>query len=406
MLDAKTIEIVQSTVPVLKEHSKQIGKRFYELLFEKAPDLYNMFNQTNQKRGIQQEALGYAVYAAGEHITNLEAIKPVIERISQKHRALGVKAEQYPVVGETLLQAVKDILGDAASDDIIEAWGKAYGYIANAFIELEEDLYKETESQPGGWEGYRSFYIDKKVEESDNVTSFYLKPKDDKTIASYKAGQYLTLAAAVPGEEYTHVRHYSLSEAPGNDYYRISVKREDAYDRAPAGIVSTYLHEQVQTGYTLKFSAPAGDFVLDHSEQPAVLISGGIGITPLLSMLNTIVEKQPTRHVTFIHATINGKTHAFKDHVAQLDNSNENITSFICYSSPNKEDQLGADFDKEGYIDLELLRSLIPSKEAVFYFCGSIPFMETILKALHRWDVPNEQIHYEVFSPVAILGEK
>ncbi|MCP1191480.1 NO-inducible flavohemoprotein [Priestia flexa] len=406
MLDAKTIEIVQSTVPVLKEHSKQIGKRFYELLFEKAPDLYNMFNQTNQKRGIQQEALGYAVYAAGEHITNLEAIKPVIERISQKHRALGVKAEQYPVVGETLLQAVKDILGDAASDDIIEAWGKAYGYIANAFIELEEDLYKETESQPGGWEGYRSFYIDKKVEESDNVTSFYLKPKDDKTIASYKAGQYLTLAAAVPGEEYTHVRHYSLSEAPGNDYYRISVKREDAYDRAPAGIVSTYLHEQVQTGYTLKFSAPAGDFVLDHSEQPAVLISGGIGITPLLSMLNTIVEKQPTRHVTFIHATINGKTHAFKDHVAQLDNSNENITSFICYSSPNKEDQLGADFDKEGYIDLELLRSLIPSKEAVFYFCGSIPFMEAILKALHRWDVPNEQIHYEVFSPVAILGEK
>lgn len=91
MLDSKTIEIVQSTVPVLKEHSKQIGKRFYELLFEKAPDLYNMFNQTNQKRGIQQEALGYAVYAAGEHITNLEAIKPVIERISQKHRAIGGK---------------------------------------------------------------------------------------------------------------------------------------------------------------------------------------------------------------------------------------------------------------------------------------------------------------------------
>ncbi len=142
MLDSKTIEIVQSTVPVLKEHSKQIGKRFYELLFEKAPDLYNMFNQTNQKRGIQQED------AAGEHITNLEAIKPVIERISQKHRAIGVKAEQYPVVGETLLQAVKDVLGDTASDEIIEAWGQAYGYIANAFIELEEALYEETESQP------------------------------------------------------------------------------------------------------------------------------------------------------------------------------------------------------------------------------------------------------------------
>ncbi|MEH7140069.1 NO-inducible flavohemoprotein [Priestia megaterium] len=406
MLDSKTIEIVQSTVPVLKEHSKQIGKRFYELLFEKAPDLYNMFNQTNQKRGIQQEALGYAVYAAGEHITNLEAIKPVIERISQKHRAIGVKAEQYPVVGETLLQAVKDVLGDTASDEIIEAWGQAYGYIANAFIELEEALYEETESQPGGWEGYRSFYIDKKVEESDNVTSFYLKAKTEKGIASYKAGQYLTLAANVPGEKYTHIRHYSLSEAPGKDYYRISVKREDAHDGAPAGIVSNYLHKQVQTGDTLKFSAPAGDFVLDHSELPVVLISGGIGITPLLSMLNTIVEKQPTCKVTFLHASINGKTHAFKEHVAQLNRNNENVTSFICYSSPNEGDRLGTDFDKEGYIDLELLQSVVPSKEAVFYFCGSIPFMEAILKALRRWDIPNERIHYEVFSPVAILGEK
>ena len=139
MLDAKAIEIVQSTVPVLKEYSKPIGKRFYELLFSKAPDLYNLFNQTNQKRGIQQEALGYAVYAAGEHITNLEAIMPVITRVTEKHRAIGVVPEQYPVVGETLLQAVKDVLGDAATDEIIDAWGKAYGYIADAFIGIEKN---------------------------------------------------------------------------------------------------------------------------------------------------------------------------------------------------------------------------------------------------------------------------
>jgi nitric oxide dioxygenase len=239
-----------------------------------------------------------------------------------------------------------------------------------------------------------------------NVTSFYLKAKNEKGIASYKAGQYLSLATNVRGEKYTHIRHYSLSEAPGKDYYRISVKREDAHDGAPAGIVSNYLHKQVQTGDTLKFSAPAGDFVLDHSELPVVLISGGIGITPLLSMLNTIVEKQPTCKVTFLHASINGKTHAFKEHVAQLNRNNENVTSFICYSSPNEGDRLGTDFDKEGYIDLELLQSVVPSKEAVFYFCGSIPFMEAILKAIRRWDIPNERIHYEVFSPIAILGEK
>ncbi|WP_260399024.1 NO-inducible flavohemoprotein [Peribacillus simplex] len=365
-----------------------------------------MFNQTNQKRGVQQEALGYAVYAAGEHITNLEAIKPVIERISQKHRAIGVIPEQYPVVGETLLQAVKDVLGDTASDEIIEAWGKVYGYIADAFIDLEKGLYEETKSQPGGWEGYRSFYIDKKVKESDTVTSFYLKAKDQKAIASYKAGQYLTLKAAIPGEKYTHIRHYSLSESPGKDYYRISVKRENAHDDAPAGIVSNYLHKQVQTGDTLEFAAPAGDFVLDHTELPVVLISGGIGITPLLSMLNTLAEKLPKRQVTFIHATTNSKTHAFKEHLAQLKNKNKHVTSFVCYSSPNEKDRVGHDFDKEGYVDLDLLQSIVPSKEAIFYFCGSLPFMEAIHKALQRWGVPREHIHYEVFSPVAILGEE
>jgi nitric oxide dioxygenase len=406
MLDAKTIEIVQSTAPVLKEHSKPIGKKFYELLFSKAPDLYNLFNQTNQKRGIQQEALGYAVYAAGEHITNLEAIKPVIKRVTEKHRAIGVKPEQYPVVGETLLQAVKDVLGDAATDEIIEAWGKAYGYIADAFIEIEKNLYEETEHQPGGWEGYRSFNIDKKIKESDVVTSFYLKPTDGKPIASYHAGQYLTLKAEIPGEKYTHIRHYSLSDSPGKDYYRISVKREDVHGDAPSGIVSNYLHRQLQVGDTLQFSAPAGDFELDNTDLPVVLISGGIGITPLLCMLNTIIEKQPQRQVTFIHATSNSQTHAFKDHLQQIVNEHQNIKSFVVYGAPTEADRTSGHFDKEGYVGLDFLQSIVPSKEANFYFCGPIPFMEAINEALNKWSVSKDHIHYEVFSPLAILGEK
>ncbi|MCR8871433.1 NO-inducible flavohemoprotein [Peribacillus frigoritolerans] len=406
MLDAKTIEIVQSTAPVLKEHSKPIGKRFYELLFSKAPDLYNLFNQTNQKRGIQQEALGYAVYAAGEHITNLEAIKPVIKRVTEKHRAIGVKPEQYPVVGETLLQAVKDVLGDAATDEIIEAWGKAYGYIADAFIDIEKNLYEETEHQHGGWEAYRSFNIDKMIKESDVVTSFYLKPTDGRPIASYHAGQYLTLKAEIPGEKYTHIRHYSLSDSPGKDYYRISVKREDAHGDAPSGIVSNYLHRQLQVGDTLQFSAPAGDFELDNTDLPVVLISGGIGITPLLSMLNTIIEKQPQRQFTFIHATRNSQTHAFKDHLQQIVNEHQHIKSFVVYGAPTEADRTSGHFDKEGYVGLDYLQSIVPSKEANFYFCGPIPFMEAINEALNKWSVSKDRIHYEVFSPLAILGEK
>ncbi|WP_419881521.1 NO-inducible flavohemoprotein [Peribacillus sp. B-H-3] len=406
MIDEKTISIVQATAPVLKEHSKEIGKRFYKLLFEKSPDLYNIFNQTNQKRGLQQEALGYAVYAAGEHITNLDAIKPVIERISQKHRAIGIKAEQYPVVGETLLDAVKDVLGDAATDEIIEAWGKAYGYISDAFIELEKKLYAETKSQTGGWEGYRSFIVEKKVKESDEVTSFYLRPEDGKEIAGYKAGQYLTIKAKVPGEEYTHIRHYSLSEAAGKDYYRISVKREDEHDISPEGIVSNFLHNHIQTSDLLPFSAPAGDFVLEQGDLPVVFISGGIGITPVFSMLQTLANEKTARKITFIHSSRNSNTHAFRKDLKQLAGQHSNITSLVCYDVPTEEDRTSQNFDREGYIDLNFLKANAGTMDAQFYLCGSLPFMETIIKALDEWGVSKEHVHYESFSPVAILGEE
>ncbi|RKQ37596.1 NO-inducible flavohemoprotein [Oceanobacillus halophilus] len=406
MLDDKTVEIVQSTAPVLKEHSKEIGLKFYELLFSKAPELYNLFNQTNQKLGIQQEALAYSVYAAGEHITNLDAIMPVITRVTEKHRAIGVRADQYPLVGETLLEAVKDVLGETATDETMDAWGKAYNYIADAFIEIENKLYEEAREQPGGWDGFRAFTVQKKEPESKEVTSFYLVPADGKKIATYQPGQYITVKARIPGEEYTHIRHYSISDAPGKNYYRISVKREDASNNAPEGIVSNFLHEQINEGDSIDISAPAGDFVQDNQEQdfPLVLISGGIGITPLISMLNTVTVEQPEREVIFIHATTNSQTHAFKDHVKQLAESHSTLKSIVCYDAPTDVDRNNGNFDKEGFIDLDLIRTFVPNKDAMFYFCGPIPFMKAINGALQQWDVNEEHIHFEVFNPIAILG--
>ena len=406
MLDSKTIEIVKSTAPVLKEHSAQIGKRFYELLFRKAPELNNIFNQTNQKRGVQQEALGYVVYAAGEYITNLDALTSVIRRITEKHRAIGVKPEQYSIVGETLLEAVKDVLGDAATDEIIEAWGKAYSFIADAFISIEKELYDETENQVGGWPDYRTFVVDKKEKETEEVTSFYLKPQDGQSIAKYKAGQYLTIKANIPGETYTHIRHYSLSDAPNSEHYRITVKREEASHDDPDGLVSNYLQEHVQVGDTLEFSAPAGDFIIATTEEPLVFISGGIGITPVLSMLNTVVKEQPDRQVTFIHATANSGTHAFKEHLLEMEKRHHNVKSVVCYSSPTAHDREARNFDFEGRIDLKWLQTVVPSKKADFYFCGSIPFMESIYRILTEWGIEQANIHYEAFSPLAMLGEK
>ncbi|MCM3782173.1 NO-inducible flavohemoprotein [Neobacillus mesonae] len=405
MLDAKTIEIVKSSAPVLKLHSHEIGKQFYEMLFNKVPDLLNLFNQSNQKRGIQQEALGYVVYAAGEHITDLESLNSVIRRISEKHRSLGIKADQYPIVGETLLEAVKVVLGDAATDEIIDAWGQAYGYIADAFIRLEDELYKEAESQPGGWSGFRRFIVEKKERETEEVANFYLKPEDGRAIPVFKAGQYLTIKAEIPGQPYTHFRHYSLSEAPGQNYFRISVKREDAVHQDPEGIVSHYLHDQVQEGDSLLFSAPAGDFILHSNERPVVLISGGIGITPLYSMLNEIVNTRPQREVTFVHATSNSKRHTFQTDIAELARTKNHVRSYVCYDSPTEEDRTAHLYDKEGRIDLDVLLSVKPAGSAEYYFCGSVPFMESIAKLLRQLNVPKEDIHYESFSPLAMLEE-
>jgi nitric oxide dioxygenase len=404
MLSEKTIEIIKSTVPVLEKYGEQITKHFYQTMFANHPELLNIFNHVNQKEGKQQKALAASVYAAAQHIDNLEAILPVVKRIAHKHRSLGIKPEHYPIVGKYLLMAIKDVLGDAATDEIIEAWKEAYGVIADVFIQVEAEMYKETEEAEGGWKDFCKFVVAKKVKESDVITSFYLTPEDGGAISEFLPGQYVSVKLNIPGEEYTHIRQYSLSDAPGKDYYRISVKREAATEQKPAGIVSNYLHDHIQEGDILELSAPAGDFTLTMTDDtPVVLISGGVGITPMLSMLNTLAERQAERKVTFIHAAINGKVHAFHEHVSKLAKENKNISYYVCYQSPSEEDRQKQHFAKEGFIDLEWVQSIVKDKNADFYFCGPVPFMKTVYHALKEWGVPEERIHFEFFGPMGDL---
>lgn len=404
-MNTEQLNIVKSTAPLLKEHSSALGARFYKLLFSRVPALKNMFNQTNQKRGIQQDALVYAIYATGENINNLDNIKPLIMRVAEKHVALGVQPEHYTIVGETVLQAVKDVLGDAATDEIIEAWGAAYDIIADAFISIEKDMYAEKENTTGGWKDFRDFEIFKKVEESDLVTSFYLKPTDGRPVSSYKPGQYLTVKLDIEDDPHTHLRHYSLSDAPGKNHYRISVKREPGHGDIPDGIVSTHLHQHIKEGDILPFAVPAGDFSLNKEGLPIVLISGGIGLTPLISMLNSLVETKTHRPIIYIHATQNSSTHAMKDHIDNIISEHDNVKSYVVYDSPTPEDKERYNFDKEGFIDLGWLKTIVPNNQANFYYCGPLPFMTAINKALKAWNVPAERMHYEVFNPITVLDE-
>jgi nitric oxide dioxygenase len=402
MLDQKTIEIIKSTVPVLEVHGEQITTVFYKTMFENHPELLNIFNHANQKQGRQQRALAGTVYAAAKYIDNLEAILPVVNQIAHKHRSLGILPEHYPIVGKHLLIAIKEVLGDAATDEIINAWAAAYGVIADAFISVEAEMYDEAANQRGGWKDFRPFIVAKRVEESEVITSFYLKPVDGKAIAAFKPGQYISIKLEIEGEEFTHIRQYSLSDAPGKDYYRISVKKEAGME-TPDGKVSNYLHNNVEEGEVLQISAPAGDFFLDTEKNtPVVLLSGGVGLTPMVSMLNTVAELQPEKEVTFIHAAQNGKVHALKEEVAATA-AKAKVNSVVFYDQPTEEDRQNNSFDVEGYITKEWLKENVNLEQSDFYFCGPVPFMKAVNSALKDLGVTEDRIHFEFFGPMASL---
>lgn len=404
MLSQNTIRVIKSTVPVLEVHGTAITKRFYQMMFENHPELLNVFNHANQKQGRQQAALANAVYAAALHIDRLETILPAVKQIAHKHRSLGIRAEQYPIVGKHLLAAIKDVLGDAATDEILQAWAEAYGVIANVFITVEAGMYDQAENQEGGWAGFRAFRVERIVQESEAIRSFYLAPEDGGPIAAFEPGQYVSVRLSVPGDPYTHIRQYSLSDAPGRPYYRISVKREDGSEGADGGVASRYMHASVKVGDTLSLSAPAGDFVLDvRDARPVVLLSGGVGLTPMVSMLKTLAERYPARQVTFIHAARGGKLHAMREEVEAVARENPQVGIYWCYSEPTAEDRDARAFHKEGFIDAEWLNAVVPNRDAAYYFCGPIPFMAGVNGALKSLGVPDADIRYEFFGPAGKL---
>lgn len=400
MLSKETIGVIKSTVPILAERGTEITSHFYKRMFHHHPELLNIFNHANQQRGRQQTALANALLAAASHIDQLENILPTVKQIAHKHRSLGVKKEHYPIVGENLLAAIKEVLGDAATEEVISAWKEAYQVIADVFINVEQEMYDEAEKMEGGWRFFKPFIVAEKVKESDVITSFYLKPKDGAPVPYFMPGQYITVKITIDGEKYVLNRQYSLSDAPGKDYFRISVKRE-AEPNQPSGKVSNYLHDHIQVGDELELSAPAGDFVLDvHQLTPVVLIGGGVGVTPLMSMLHSIAKENPARPVTFIHAAKNEAVRAFDKEVKDVVTLLPNGTSFICYDQPIQN----GNGDHKGKITKDVLEKFI-HPAADYYICGPVPFMKAIVSYLEELKVADEKIHYEFFGPSMLMKQ-
>jgi len=400
MLSQKTIEIIKSTVPVLEVHGTKITTVFYKNMFAAHPELLNIFNHTNQKQGRQQTALANTVLAAAKNIDKLETILPVVHQIAHKHRSLAVKAEHYPIVGKFLLQSIKEVLGEAATDEIINAWAEAYGVIADVFITIEKEMYTEAENQEDGWSDYKNLKVIDKVMESECITSFYLAAEDGSSLPAFKPGQYISIRLSIPGEQFLFNRQYSLSASPNKKYYRISVKKE-AESSKPAGRVSNYLHDKINIGDIIEATAPAGEFTLNNPSEgkKLVFLSGGVGITPFMSMLNDIADKQLNLEVNFVHAARNGKVQAFKKELQELKGKLPNFHLSYLYDAPSEEDQKDIHFRKAGFIDTEWLKSNIANKNADYYLCGPVPFLKNILSALKELGVDDASIHYEFFGP-------
>lgn len=397
MASKKTIEIVKSTASVLQEHGETITKVFYKLLFSNHPELRDVFNMTHQQKGSQQKVLANAIFQYAVYIDKLDMMGDAVESIAQKHTSLSIAKEHYPIVGKYLLIAIKEVLGDAASGEVIDAWAEAYGDLAAIFIQREEEIYSDRNNLKGGFRGTKEFVVVNKVEENSVITSFYLKRKDGEPVPFFTSGQYIALTVTIPGTEHKHTRNYSMSDTNDKEYLRISIKKELGN---PEGIVSNHLHNNVEIGDVLHIGMPSGEFVLKKTENPIVFIAGGVGITPLLSMYKEAIKNEK-QEITFIQCTLNSDSHAFAKEIKEM--KRENVTLSTIYSLPLSEDRIGTDYDYKGFLTSEIIKDLNIASNSDFYFCGPTPFMANTLEILEELHVASENINYEFFGPVEEL---
>lgn len=391
------IELVKATVPVLRENGVALTGYFYNRMLGNNPALKETFNMGHQRSGAQAQALAGAVLAYAENIEDPSVLLPVVELIAHKHVSLNIQAPDYSIVGENLLHSISEVLNISMEDPLIAAWAAAYGQLADLFISTEKAIYDQHQQTKGSWLGWRNFKIAKKVIESDEITSFYLAPVDGGDLPNYEAGQYISVRVFVPELNLRQPRQYTLSTSPQADYLRISVKREDAKGELAEGWVSNTLHSLAE-GSEIEVSAPTGNFYLIDSKKRNVFISGGVGLTPMIAMLNQLVTLDMPQPVTFIHACRSSQVHAMKQHIHDLKAKFPRLSTFTAYEFPHDGDVFGVDYEAAGRLDLGSMDAAILPTTADYYLCGPMPFMAEQHKALVARGIPAENIHSEAFG--------
>lgn len=394
-LSTATVATLKACGPILQAHKQAVGQTFYKNLFREHPELRSMFNMSNQEA--QAGALSGAVVAFCQHGGQVEALASPIAKIIQRHVALDVRPEQYSVVGNTLLDTLEEVLGkETFSPPVKTAVAEGYFYLADLLVAEEGELNRKRRETKGGWQGWKQFRMTRKEKETSLHTSFYFLPADGGTPVTFQAGQYITVRLQPPGSDHPVVRSYSLTGTGEAGEYRITVKREEK------GLVSSFLHKEMQPGDVLEVTAPAGDFILMPGPEAQVFIGAGTGITPLYSMMKEAAAQPDTQGILLYRAH-HAHWHPLKSKLLSLLSSSPNLSAVFQYTGPESQQQ--ADMARVSILppampwDVDTLASLLPGKECKAYVCGPTGFTQATLDNLKTAGVKEDGIFHECFGP-------
>ncbi|MFI7294467.1 globin domain-containing protein [Streptomyces sp. NPDC050121] len=392
MLSPESAAVVRATLPAVGGALDEITTRFYGSMFADQPELLDgLFNRGNQASGEQRQALAGSIASFAQALLANPDARPddLLARIAHKHAALGVTEDQYTIVHKYLFRAIGDVLGEAVTPEVAAAWDEVYWLMAGALIAQEARLYQEAQVDPR--KPWRQWTVVERREETPDVASFLLRPADDGLLPQARAGQYVSVKVTMP-DGIHQTRQYSLSNAPGDRLRRITVKRVPSIADAPEGEVSNQLHRSVRAGDELTLSAPFGDVVLDDADTPLVLVSAGIGCTPIVGMLEHLAATGSSRQVWMLHADRTPADHALRDEARRLVKQLPDAHAEFWYEQDATE-------EPGSHAGLMHLDGLALPADANVYLCGSLPFMRAVRAQLLQIGIPARHIRYEVFGP-------
>lgn len=382
MLSEKSRPIIEQTIGVIAERIPAITPEFYKSMFNARPDLLDgMFSRSNQKNGTQPQALAGSIAAFASHLLKNPDSYPdeVLSRVAHKHTSLGLLPEEYPTVHEHLFGAIAADLGDAATPEVVAAWDEVYWLMADALIKLEKGLY----GQQANDVMFAPFKLISKEEIAKGVIAFEFEPADDTPLTRPIPGQYVTIQVKVK-DGIRQPRQFTL--VPSQEGHRRVVIRKD-----PQGEVTPILHEDINEGDILEISNPYGDVVLDEGHGNLVLVSAGIGTTPIVAFLDKLAKEQSQRKVTVLHADHSKDRWPGRQIMERLVDSLSNAQLITWMETPG-------DGDHEGFMNLADI-DLDVDEDTNAFMCGPLPFMKGLRSQLIEKGMRGRNIHYEIFGP-------